>query len=106
VKGGVNDMRQQDKVIMWPVYFDSMKTRSEGRRVSKNLGVPSPKALEVKEASDKAGLVSELVPDVGYPKAPWLKTGMVLVRKKGSKNQAIVMIAGQLLKMRSAAQPS
>lgn len=46
-------MRQQDRIIVWPVYFDSVKTRSEGRRVSKNLGVPSPKALEVKEASEK-----------------------------------------------------
>lgn len=100
-----DEMRQQDKVIVWPVYFDSLKTRSEGRRVSKNLGVPSPKALEVKDASEKAGLASELVPDVGYPKTPWLKTDMVLVKKKGSKNQAIVSIAGQLLKMRSAAQP-
>jgi signal recognition particle subunit SRP19 len=98
-------MRQQDKVIVWPVYFDSLKTRSEGRRVSKNLGVPSPKALEVKEASEKAGLASELVPDIGYPKTPWMKTGMVLVKKKGSKNQAIVSIAGQLVKVRSAAQP-
>ena len=100
-----DEMRQQDKVIVWPVYFDSLKTRSEGRRVSKNLGVPSPKALEVKDASEKAGLASELVPDVGYPKTPWLKTGMVLVKKKGSKNQAIVSIAGQLLKIRNAAQP-
>ena len=98
-------MRQQDKVIVWPVYFDSLKTRSEGRRVSKNLGVPSPKALEVKEASEKAGLASELVPDIGYPKTPWMKTGMVLVKKKGSKNQAIVSIAGQLVKVQSAAQP-
>jgi signal recognition particle subunit SRP19 len=90
---------------VWPVYFDSLKTRSEGRRVSKNLGVPSPKAPEVKEASEKAGLASELVPDVSYPKTPWLKTGMVLIKKKGSKNQAIVSIAGQLLKMRNSAQP-
>ena len=102
----MKDMRQQDKVIMWPVYFDSMKTRSEGRRISKDLGVPSPKALELKEASEKAGLASELVPDVGYPKTPWLKTGMVLVRKKGSKNQAIVSIARQLQKMRNVAQPN
>jgi len=99
-------MRQQDKVIVWPIYFDSMKTRSEGRRVSKNLGVPSPKALEVKEASEKAGLASEFVPVAGYSKTPWLKTGMVLVRKEGSKSQTIVSIAGQLLKMRRATQPS
>jgi signal recognition particle subunit SRP19 len=98
-------MRQQDKIIVWPVYFDSVKTRSEGRRVSKNMGVPSPKALEVREASEKIGLGSELIPDVGYPKTPWLKNGMVLVKKKGSKNQMIMLIAEQLLKMRNASTP-
>jgi len=98
-------VRQQDRIIVWPVYFDSVKTRSEGRRVSKNLGVPSPKAFEVKEASEKTGLASELVPDMCYPKTPWLKTGMVLVKKKGSKNQAIMSIAGQLVRMRNATSP-
>jgi len=98
-------VRQQDRIIVWPVYFDSVKTRSEGRRVSKNLGVPSPKAIEVKEASEKTGLAIELVPDMSYPKTPWLKTGMVLVKKKGSKNQAIMSIAGQLLRMRNAPSP-
>lgn len=98
-------MRQQDRIIVWPIYFDSVKTKSEGRRVSKNLGVPSPKALEVKEASEKIGLTSELVHDMCYPKTPWLKTGMVLVKKKGSKNQAIISIAEQLLRTRNATSP-
>jgi signal recognition particle subunit SRP19 len=95
-------MRQQDKIIVWPVYFDSVKTRSEGRRVSKSLGIPSPKAVEVKEASEKVGLATELTPDVGYPKTPWLKSGMVKVKKKGSKNQTLMLIGKQLLRMRNA----
>jgi signal recognition particle subunit SRP19 len=99
---GKSGMRAQDNVIIWPVYFDSSKTRSDGRRVPKNLGVSSPKILEIKEASDKVGLSSELVPDVGYPKTPWLKAGMLLVKKKGSKNQTLALIAKQLLKMRGA----
>jgi len=95
-------MRQQEKIIIWPAYFDSTKTRKDGRRVPKNLAVPSPRIAEVKEAAEKLSLPHELAADVGYPKTPLLKTGMILVKRKGSKNQIILLIAKQLLKMRNA----
>jgi signal recognition particle subunit SRP19 len=95
-------LRQQEKIIIWPAYFDSTKTRNDGRRVPKNLAVPSPRIAELKEAVDKLGLPHELVVDVGYPKTPWLKTGMILVKRKGSKGQMVLLVAKQLLKMRSA----
>ena len=98
-------MRKQDKVIMWPAYFDSSKSRVEGRRVAKTIAVASPRIAEIKEAADKLGFSSELVPDSGYPKMPHVKAGMLLVEKKGSKNQTVNMIGKQLLKMRSIAQP-
>jgi len=94
-------VRQQEKIIIWPAYFDSSKTRNDGRRVPKNLAVPSPRVVELKEAAEKLGLQHELVADVGYSKTPWLKTGMILVKKKGSKGQVILLVAKQLLKMRS-----
>lgn len=93
-------VRQQDKMIIWPAYFDSTKSRNDGRRVSRNLAVPSPRIIEVKEAAEKLGLAHELVADVGYAKTPWLKTGMILVKKKGSKGQVVLLIAKQLMKIR------
>lgn len=95
-------MRKQDKVIIWSAYFDSTKTRKDGRRIPKSLAVPSPKILEVKEAAEKLGLDYELVLDVGYPKTPRLKTGMLLVKKEKTKNQTIKQIAKQLWKIRRA----
>jgi signal recognition particle subunit SEC65 len=97
-------MRKQEKIIIWPSYFDMVRTRADGRRVSKSLAVAVPRISEVKEAAEKLGLACELVPDAGYSKTPWVKTGMLLVEKKGSKNQTIDLIAGQLLKMRAAAK--
>jgi signal recognition particle subunit SRP19 len=94
-------MRKQDKIILWPVYFDSTKTRGDGRRVPKSLAVPSPKVLEMKEAVEKLDLSYEVVLDVGYPKTPWLKTGMLLVTKKESKEKVIRKIGERLLKIRS-----
>jgi signal recognition particle subunit SRP19 len=94
-------MRKQDKFIIWPAYFDQTKTRKDGRRVPKSLAVQSPKFLEVLEAARNLGLELEVVPEKGYPKTPWVKAGMLLVEKKGSKEQAISRIAKQLQKARS-----
>ena len=96
-------MRKQDKIVIWPAYFDSTKTRKDGRRVPKNLSVPSPKILEIKNVAEKLGLEHELVIDAGYPKTPWLKTGMLLVKKNEAKEQIIRKIAKQLQKIQSIA---
>jgi signal recognition particle subunit SRP19 len=97
-------MRKQEKAIIWPAYFDQAKSRSEGRRVPKSSGVPSPKIDEVTEAARKLGLEHEVRPEVGYPKTPWLKTGMLLVEKREPKEQIIKKLAKQLLKIRSQQQ--
>jgi signal recognition particle subunit SRP19 len=94
-------MRKQDKIIIWSAYFDQAKTRKKGRRVPKSLAVQHPKIVEVKMAVERLGLKHEFTPEAGYPKTPWLKTGMVMVEKKGSKEQIIRKIAKQLLKIRS-----
>ncbi len=96
-------MRKQEQIIIWPAYFDASKTRKEGRRVSKNLAVSSPKMSEIEEAVAALGLTNELVSDKGYPKAPWSKPGMLLVEKDGSKEQVVKRIAKQLQKSRGEA---
>jgi len=95
-------MRKQDKVILWPAYFDSTKARGEGRKIPKNLAVASPKITELKEAVERLSMEHELVLEASYPKTPWLKTGMLLVAKKGAKNKMIKKIATQLVKIRSS----
>mgnify|MGYP006269989351 CR=1 FL=1 len=95
-------MRKQDRIIIWPAYFDSTKTRRGGRRVEKSLAVASPRITEIREAAERLGLNHELVEDAGYSKTPWVKTGMLLVKKNESKNKMIIRIAGQLFKIRSS----
>lgn len=94
-------MRKQDKIIIWTAYFDSTRTRSDGRRISRRLAVSSPKIRELKEAVEKLGFSYELVSDVSYPKTPWLKKGMLLITKIETKNKMIKKIARHLLKIRS-----
>ena len=65
------------------------------------MAVQHPKIAELTIAVEKLGLVHEVSAEAGYPKTPWLETGMILVEKKGSKEQVIRKIANQLSKIRS-----
>ena len=96
-------MRKMDKMVVWPAYFDATRTRKNGRRIPKNLAVPYPKITEVEAAVKKIGLEHEVRAEIGYPRAPLSKTGMLLVKKNEAKNQTLRRIAKQLAKMRTAA---
>ena len=96
-------MRKLDnKAIIWSIYFDINKSREEGRRVPKCQAVVSPKIAEVKEAADKLGLANELNLEAHFPRAPWLKSGMLVVEKRESKEAVIRSLAKQLAKIKSA----
>jgi signal recognition particle subunit SRP19 len=94
-------MRKLDKIVVWPAYFDATRTRKNGRRIPKNLAVPYPKITEIEDAVKKIGLEHEVRAEVGYPRAPLSKTGMLLVKKTEAKERTILRIAKQLSKIRS-----
>jgi len=96
-------MRKQDKVVLWPVYFDSTKTRLEGRRVPKGLAVPTPTLEEMRKAAVLLGLRPEIVSDAAHPSFSQQKTGLVTVPKKESKTQIMLKIAQKMLENRSKA---
>ena len=98
------EMRKQDKAIIWPAYFDQAKTRKKGRRVPKSLAVQSPKIAEITLAAERLSLEHEVNPTAGYPKMPWIKTGRIMVEKKGSKEHIIEKIAKQILILRNEKQ--
>ncbi|MCD6445720.1 signal recognition particle protein Srp19 [Candidatus Bathyarchaeota archaeon] len=93
-------MRKQEKIILWPAYFDASKTRREGRRIPKNLAITSPKVYEISQALKKLGFKHEIVADAAYPKAPWFRTGMLIIEKTTHKNKLLRKVAQQLLKIR------
>ncbi len=100
-------MRQQDKVILWPSYFDATKTRRNGRQVAKNSAVPNPGIQEIKQAAEELHMICELLANTSYPKAPWTRTGMLLVKKnREPKSQIVKKIASQLMRIRSSATPT
>ena len=93
-------MRKKDKVVLWSLYFDSTKSRVEGRKVVKGVAIPSPKLDEIRRAVEQLGFQCEIVSDASHPKLSWQRSGMLIVSKVGSKTQMIKKIAGQLLVVR------
>ncbi|NIO37504.1 signal recognition particle protein Srp19 [Candidatus Bathyarchaeota archaeon] len=98
-------MRRENKIIIWPVYFDSTKTRNGGRRAPKRLTIPSPKLSEVREAVEALEMKYEYFEDLAHPKISRFKTGLLVVEKEEPKNQIIRKIGKQLPRIRSASAP-
>jgi len=90
-------MQKKGMIVLWPIYLDSTKTRSEGRRVSKKLAVPAPKLEEIQRVAMSLGFRPETVSNAAHPSFPWQKTGLIVTSKKGSKTQIIRKIAEKLL---------
>lgn len=97
-------MRKQGKTVVWPVYFDSTRTRAQGRRVPRSIAVPLPRIEEVERVAARLGFKAEVVADAAYPKTPWRKTGVLLVSKGGSKQQMLRRIGKELVGLRLQAQ--
>lgn len=80
------------ELVIYPCYFDQKLKRSEGRRVPKDLAVPSPDLNSIVSAVKKAGL-NPVVEDKSHP-AFWLdKKGRVRVRYLGPKEELLKKIA-------------
>lgn len=81
------EMQEKSKnwQCIYPVYFDASRTRAEGRRVSKELAVPSPLAREMVDAVAALGLTQVVFePGKTHPK-DWSNPGRVrvLIKKEG-----------------------
>jgi len=94
-------MRKQDRIVLWPAYFDSTKTRLQGRRIPKGLAVTSPRLDELQKAAERCGLQPEVVLGVKHPHSPWQKSGLVSVPKSASKMQIIRRVAKELSNIRA-----
>ena len=91
-------MRERDRIVLWPIYFDSGRTRSEGRRVPKRLGLQTPKLSDIQKAIEKLGLEFEVVLDAIYPRSARRRTGYIVVRGNEPKNRLLKDIAEKLQK--------
>ncbi|MGB9936852.1 MAG: signal recognition particle subunit SRP19/SEC65 family protein [Methanobacterium sp.] len=89
------------KTIIWPVYIDSEKTKKEGRRISKNDAVPSPKLREISNAAKKLQLSPEVENDKSYSRSWWENSGRISVDKNIPKRELLIKISNMIKGMRS-----
>ena len=89
-------MRKKNSIVLWSSYFDSTKTRTDGRRIPRNLAITSPKIEELERAAKRLGLQPEVNFDAAHPNCPWKKTGFMVLPKTESKNETMKKIAKEL----------
>ena len=98
--------RSKNYQCIYPVYFDSSRSREEGRRVSKEDAVANPLAREIVDALTHVGVTYgvplQIVfePHKGHPK-DWANPGRVrvLVKKDGKVVNAKIQNKHHLYKM-------
>jgi signal recognition particle subunit SRP19 len=86
----------KDKVVIWPVYFDSTKARSKGRMVCAADSVTSPTIDDVMAAALKAGFKPEIEKDKKHPGTWRESSGRILVPKTEPKMAILKKIARSL----------
>ena len=94
-------MRRSGKLTLWPAYFNTDYTWSQGRRVSKKLSLRGVKLDEIFNAAAELGLEPAMDDSAAYPKASWRKNGKVIVVKTEKKSELIKEIAKKIRYNRS-----
>ena len=89
-------MPEKNKFIIWPIYFDSARSRSEGRAVAAGDAVESPSIDDIIAAAQKAGLKPEIERDKRHPKTWYESAGRILIPKSSPKSALLKKIAGSL----------
>ncbi len=89
------------RTTIWPVYIDSEKTKKEGRRVSKENSVPSPKLREITNAAKKLQLNPEVENQKAYSRSWWEPTGRVTIDKNMPKREILIKISNLIKVKRS-----
>ncbi len=93
-------MKRTDYIVLWPIYFDSTKSRSEGRKVPKSLALPSPKLEELVEAVKRLGLNYIVEEEKRYPRFWWETRGRLLVERRERKSLILKNVARELRSLR------
>ena len=89
------------RTTIWPVYIDSKKTKKEGRRISRENAVSSPKLREITKAAEKLHLNPEVEKYKSYSRSWWESSGRIIVDKNTTKRETLIKISNMIRGMRS-----
>ena len=93
-------MKRERKIVIWPFFFDSSKSRKEGRRVPRSICVENPTVEEVAEAARKCGYEVEIDGEAKHP-AHWFESkGRIFVYSEDKKTVIVKRVATKLKELR------
>ena len=88
--------KDEEKLVIWPIYFDKSISKLDGRKVSKKLAVEKPSIDNILKAAKSLGLNPILEKETSYPSKHWKKEGRILIDKKDRKSKILNQIASSL----------
>jgi signal recognition particle subunit SRP19 len=88
--------KNEDKYVIWPIYFDKSLSRNKGRKVNKKLSVDKPNLENIFKAIKSLGLQPIIERDCAHPSRQWKREGRILIEKKGSKSKLLLQISNRL----------
>ena len=88
--------RDDNKYVIYPLYFDRSRSRMKGRRVSANHAVEKPSLENIAKAAKSLGLNPILEKNATHASIPWKKEGRILVEKKGPKTKLLLQLSNRL----------
>jgi signal recognition particle subunit SRP19 len=88
--------RDENKYVIYPVYFDRAISRFNGRKVAKKYAVEKPTLETILKAAQSLKLNPLIEKDRMHSSTPWKKEGRILIEKKGPKTKLLIQIANRL----------
>jgi signal recognition particle subunit SRP19 len=88
--------RDDNKYVIYPIYFDKAVSRLHGRKVAKNRAVEKPSLEAIAKAAKSLGLNPILEKDAVFSSTPWKKEGRILIEKKGPKTKLLHQLSNRL----------
>ncbi len=92
---------KNERIVLWPAYIDSTKSRGKGRKISREDCVPKPRVEEIVEAAEILGL-DPIVEEKNYPRLWWEQDKRIVVLKKYSRQELYRRIAKKIKEIREA----
>lgn len=89
-----------ERIVIYPQYIDSTKSRRLGRRVSKSEAIPKPTVEEIVAAAKELGLDPIVEENKYYPRDRWGYNKRIVVLKKESKLRTLRIIARRIKEYR------
>lgn len=88
--------KDDEKYVIWPIYFDKSVSRLNGRKISLKYAVEKPNIESIAKTAKSLGLNPVLEKTVSHPSRPFKNDGRILVDKKDSKSKILLQIAKHL----------